>query len=92
MRIEPYIQVQQASQTKGTSKNQKTSSTSFSDQLQISSIGKDIQAAKQIVSGTPDIREEVVAPIKTRIQNGTYEVSNEDFAEKMAEKFKDLFY
>ena len=90
MRIEPYLQVQQAYQTKNTNKNQKTSTTSFSDQLQISSMGKDIQTAKQAVANTSDIREELTTPIKTKIQNGTYDVSNEDFASKLAEKLDSL--
>lgn len=90
MRIEPYLQVQQAYQTKNTNKNQKTSSTSFSDQLQISSLGKDIQTAKQAVANAPDIREELTQPLKEKIQNGNYDVSNEEFASKLTEKLEEL--
>ena len=90
MRIEPYIQVQQAYQTKKTNNTQKTTSGSFMDQLQISSMGKDIQTAKQAVNSTPDIREDVTAPLKAQVQNGTYEVSDDDFASKLLEKYNEL--
>lgn len=90
MRIEPYIQVQQAYQTKRTDKSQSASKTSFADQFQISSLGKDIQTAKQAVANSADIREDVVAPLRAKIQNGTYNVSAEDFASKLAEKYEQL--
>lgn len=89
MRIEAYTQVQQLYNTKRANKTTKTKGTSFSDQLQISSMGKDIQTAKQAVKNAPDVREEVIAPIKTSIQNGTYQVSSESFANKLLEKYQE---
>ena len=88
MRIEAYTQVQQVYQQKNTNKNQKTSSTSFSDQLEISSVGKDYNIAKNAVKNSPDIREEKVASIKEAVQNGTYEVSTDSFANKLLEKYQ----
>lgn len=90
MRIEPYIQVQQAYQTKRSDKSQSASKTSFADQFQISSLGKDIQTAKQAVANSSDIREDMVAPLRTKVQNGTYNVSSEDFASKLIEKYDQL--
>lgn len=89
MRIESYTQIQQLYKSNNTAKNEKTKAASFSDQLQISSLGKDIQAAKQAVAQAPDIRESVVAPIKTAVQNGTYDVSSESFAEKLLQKYNE---
>lgn len=83
MRIEAYTQVQQIYGKKPVTKAQQANATSFSDQLQISSKGKDIQLAKQAVGNAPDVREEVTAPLKTSIQNGTYQVSSSAFAEKL---------
>ena len=37
------------------------------------------------------MREEVVAPIKEQIDNGTYEVDTDDFAGKLLEKYNGLF-
>lgn len=90
MRIEAYNQVQQVYQAKRTGKTQKSASVSRTDRLQISSIGKDIQMAKAAVASAPDIREELTAPIKERIQDGTYEISNESFAEKLIKKYEEM--
>lgn len=90
MRIEAYTQVQQLYQTKKTTKTEKAAKGSFADQVQISSMGKDIQTAKQAVAAAPDIREDVTAPIKTAVQNGTYEVSGESFAAKLFERYQEM--
>lgn len=90
MRIAAYTQVQQLYNTKKATKTQATSRVSFSDQVQISSIGKDIQTAKQAVANSRDIREDVTAPIKAQIQAGTYEVSAESFADKLMKKYEEM--
>lgn len=90
MRIEAYTQVQQLYNTKKTSRPQSTARTGVTDKLQISSIGKDIQTAKAAVSGSSDIREDVIAPIKAKVQSGTYEVSNESFADKLFAKYEEM--
>lgn len=83
MRINPYIQVQQMYNTKKVGGAKKTGSTGRMDGVMISSIGKDIQTAKQAVAAAPDVRAEIVDPIKTAVKNGTYEVSGEKFADKL---------
>lgn len=90
MRIEAYTQVQQIYQTKKVNQMQKAGGTSQMDQLQISSIGKEIQAAKAALAGSPDIREELTAPIKAQVQNGTYSVDNSAFAEKLIKKYEEM--
>lgn len=90
MRIEAYTQVQQLYQTKKVNQTRKEGSVSRADQVQISSFGKDIQTAKAAVAGSPDIREELTAPIKTQIQNGTYSVDNASFAEKLLQKYEEM--
>lgn len=88
MRIEAYTQVQQLYNKNSTKQLKKeTGSSRFSDQLQISSMGKDIQTAKQAVAGAADIREDLVASIKSRIDNGTYEVDSTSLAEKLYQKY-----
>ena len=87
MRIEAYAQVQQLYNTKKVNQVQKKNTASFADQVQISSLGKDIQTAKQAVANSPDIREELTASIQNRIQNGSYEVSSDDFAAKLLNAF-----
>ena len=91
MRIDAYAQVQQVYGNKKTHKVQKGTKTGFQDQLQISSIGKDIQTAKNAVANAADVREEVVAPLKSKVSAGTYEVSGDEFARKLFEKYNNGF-
>ena len=90
MRIEAYTQVQQMYQSQKVNRNRNTGSVGQTDKLQISSMGRDIQVAKAAVAGSPDVREELTAPIKERVQNGTYEVSNTSFAEKLLSKYEEM--
>ena len=87
MRIEAYTQVQKVYDTKKTAKTQPKS---VSDKLQISSIGKDIQTAKQALAAGSDIREDVTAPIKERMKDGTYAVSTDSFADKLLKQYEEM--
>lgn len=90
MRIETFTQVQQLYNMKKPAKAQDKARVTSSDQIQISSIGKDIQTAKNAVAAAADIREELTAPIKAGIANGTYQVSGESFAEKLMKKYEEI--
>lgn len=93
MRIEAYTQVQQLYQSQKVKKSQQaggTAQTSQAQMIQISSLGKDFQTAKAAVASAPDIREELTAPIKARIDNGTYQVTAESFADKLLQKFEEM--
>ena len=90
MRIEAYTQVQQLYKSQKVNKVQKTGAAAKSDEIQISSFGKEIHIAKAALANSPEIREELVAPIKSKIENGTYEVSNESFANKLMKKFEEM--
>ncbi len=57
--------------------------------MEISSIGKDIQTAKNAVKASSDIREGKVADIKKQIAAGTYNVSGESFADKLLAKYNE---
>lgn len=83
MKINPYMQVQQLYGTKKATAVKKADSAVRMDGVQISSIGKEIQVAKQALAGAADVREDVTAPIKAAINNGTYSVSGESFADKL---------
>ncbi|MCR5233274.1 MAG: flagellar biosynthesis anti-sigma factor FlgM [Lachnospiraceae bacterium] len=83
MRIEAYNQISQLYAPKKTYGPAKTNTVSRTDQVQISSIGKDIQTVKQAVANASDIRSDITGPIKTKVQNGTYDVSTDDFASKL---------
>ncbi|MCM1045537.1 MAG: flagellar biosynthesis anti-sigma factor FlgM [Candidatus Gastranaerophilales bacterium] len=93
MRIEAYTQVQQLYQSQKVKKSQQAGGVAHASQeqmVQISSLGKDIQTAKAAVASAPDIREELTAPIKAKIDNGTYQVSAESFADKLLQKYEEM--
>lgn len=92
MRIDAFMQVQQMYNSNKSANVQKSSKPSFMDAVQISSTGKDFQVAKQAVANAPDVRSELVEPIKTSIQNGTYDVSDADFADKLLEKYSGMMF
>lgn len=90
MRIEAYTQVQSLYNTKKTAKTQPKSKAGFSDQLQISDIGKDMRTVKLALAGSSDIREDVTASVKARIQAGAYEVGIDSFADKLMQKYEEM--
>lgn len=90
MRIGTYNML---SQIYGTSSGKKTNqangtgTASFRDEVSLSSKGKDMQVAKNALAATPDVRESKVNDLKNQIANGTYEVSDEAFADKLLSAF-----
>ena len=90
MRIDALTAIQQVY---GTGKSRKTANTKKvsggRDAVEISSIGKDIQTAKNAVKASFDIREGKVADIKKQIAAGTYNVSGESFADKLLAKYNE---
>jgi negative regulator of flagellin synthesis FlgM len=88
MRVDAFAQIQSMYNLGNKNKQVKTETNkSFSDQLQISSIGKDLRTAKQAVASTSDVREDLVADIKSKIDAGTYSVDSDSLAEKLFAKF-----
>lgn len=90
MRIESFNQVSQIYQKQQITKAQATSQARAKDHVQISSFGQDIQTAKAALREASDIREELVAPIKAKVANGTYSVDNGSFAEKLLAKYEEM--
>lgn len=90
MRIGTYNMINQLYGNANSKKAASTNGTnyaSFKDEVSFSSMGKDMQVAKNALKSVPDVREDLVSDIKTRMQNGTYEVSNDEFASKLIEAF-----
>ena len=90
MRIEAYTQVQQLYNSSKVQRSQGVAKKNPTDQVQISSLGRDMQVATASVKGAADIRYDVVEPLKKAIQNGTYEVSGESFADKLLQKYNEM--
>ena len=91
MRIESYSQIQSLYQTSRVSNTQKVKGTAATtDKVSISSIGKDMKTAKDALKASPDVRADLVNSVKSRVQDGTYNVSAESFADKLLQKFQEL--
>lgn len=90
MRIDAYNQINQIYKISEKVSVKQVGKTSQSDSLELSQLGKDYQIAKKALANTPDIRQDKVDDVKKRMENGTYNVSNDDFAEKLLESFKKL--
>jgi len=89
MRIDAYNQIAQLYGVSRTTKTAKTQSASrMSDQVSISQAGRDYQIAKKAVS--EDIREDKVALLKNMVDSGQYQVSGDDFASKLLERYNSL--
>ena len=89
MRIEAYSQVQQLYNNNKVKKTKQASVASQTDEFQISKAGKQMQVAKQAVKSAPDVRSELVDPIKAKVQNGTYDVTGDSFANRLLQKYEE---
>ena len=89
MSIDSIAQAQQMFNLNKTTATTRTMPSNFSDKLQISMVGKDIQTAKNALANAPEIREDLVASIKERYQSGTYDVSGREFADKIVDRYFD---
>ena len=87
MRVDAYNAVTSLYQQAKVKKQGKSVAANKSDKLEISRVGKDYQIAKKAVKEAPDIREDKVNELKAAIDNGTYEVSANDFAEVLLDKY-----
>lgn len=85
MRIDAYLQVNQLYNTNKTKNAPKAGKVSSRDSLEISSFGNAYQVAKQAVSQASDVRADRVKQIQEQMASGTYQVSMEDVADKMAD-------
>jgi negative regulator of flagellin synthesis FlgM len=66
--------------------NEATSTTTKKDQVQISKEAMDFQTVLKSVkqlNNLPDIREEIISPIKEKLENGTYSVDSKNVADKI---------
>ncbi|MCH5252754.1 MAG: flagellar biosynthesis anti-sigma factor FlgM [Lachnospiraceae bacterium] len=85
MKIDAYMQVNQLYNANKPKKGTKADKSGTKDSLEISSFGNAYQVAKQAASQSPDVRQERIQEIQTQLASGSYKVSLEDVADKMAD-------
>lgn len=88
MRIDAYNQVNQLYKATNIKNIKKSNSDYRSDKVELSTQGADYQLVKKVMAETPDVREDLVSNLKSRIDAGQYQVSAEDFAEKIISNYK----
>lgn len=88
MRIEAYNQIAGLYKASKTTKTYNTNGVGGKDEVQISQTGRDFQIAKQAVKQSSDVREDKVAQLKAKIDSGEYQVSADDFAAKLMQKYQ----
>ena len=94
MRIDAYNQVAQlyGVQKSLIAPNGKAKNAGMgNDQLSISQTGHDFHAVKGAVAEASDVREDKVARIKAMVDAGTYSVDPEEFANKLLNKYNNIF-
>ncbi len=85
MRIDAYMQVNQLYNTNKAKNKTKVDKAREKDSLEISDFGSAYHVAKQAVGQNSDVRADKVKEIQERMAAGTYQVSIEDVADKMAD-------
>ena len=90
MRIDGMQKVAQLYSSNTVNKAEKKKVEAEKDKLHISQAGRDYQIARKAVAEAPDVREDLVADIKSRLEAGTYEVSADAFAEKVIAKYNQM--
>lgn len=92
MRVGTFNQISQVYGTSGAKKKYNSNQVDFAstlDKVSFSTVGKDMQVAKTALNSVPDVRQDRVNELKAAIANGTYNVSAEDFAEKLMAAYEE---
>ena len=83
MRIDGVKNVYDAYNSKQVTPNKKVTNVVGRDKVELSSEAKDFASVYKKALEAPDVREQKIADIKSRIDAGTYSVKGEDVADKM---------
>jgi negative regulator of flagellin synthesis FlgM len=83
-----YVHTADATQGAGTAKphhghHHTAASQQGADTVSLSDDAKSLAAARQAVESAPDVRDQKVAAIKQRVEDGTYSVPSRVLAQKM---------
>lgn len=89
MRVDGISKVNQVYQANMVNRVTRKENKYGTDALELSSQAKDTQLVKKALNSSSDIRVDKVEEIKKKMQQGTYQVSNKDLADKMVESFFD---
>ena len=83
MRIDAINRVYDIYSKQGSATSKANGKVNSKDEVDLSSQAKDFATIKKMLAKETDVREELVQDIKQRIDNGTYNVSSKDVADKI---------
>ena len=86
MRIDAYMQVSQLYKTNKTKRDMKSETKDGRDSLEMSDFGSAYQVAKQAAEQGEPVRADRIEEIRAQMAAGTYNVSIEDVADKLADQ------
>ena len=86
MRIDAYMQVSQLYKPNKTKRDMKSETKDGRDSLEISDFGSAYQVAKQAAEQGEPVRADRIEEIRAQMAAGTYNVSIEDVADKLADQ------
>jgi len=78
--------IEQQAETKNSEASQESTELSEGAKSSISSRAKEMATARKIADEAPDLREEKIAALKERIQNGDYNVKPEEVADRIVKE------
>jgi negative regulator of flagellin synthesis FlgM len=84
IRMDNKIEVRKARES---GKLAETIPLASSDSVQISAGSKEVLKMQDIVKNTPSVRTEMVEDLKRQVENGEYQVSGTQIADKMMESW-----
>ena len=64
----------------GAQSKPRTSASNGPDSLELSAKAQEMQQVREALAGAPDVRNDVVADLKAKIDSGSYGMSSDDLA------------
>ncbi|HNR14006.1 MAG TPA: flagellar biosynthesis anti-sigma factor FlgM [Thermodesulfobacteriota bacterium] len=86
IRLDAYVKNVREAVKSGEGGQPASAGDGHDDTVKVSVKARRIQEARAILDAVPDVREDRVADIKARIENGTYSVDPKDVAAKIVEE------
>lgn len=87
MRIDAINRVYDAYNSKSKVSAVKTNKSDSQDQVAFSTQAKDFATIKKMLKDVPEVRQERVDELKEQINNGTYNVSSNEVAQKILAQY-----
>ena len=75
----------EATRTKPSEDVDKSNEVAASDRVNLSSQARDIQRAREVAQGAPEVRADKVEAARRAVQSGNLNLNGEDLAEKILE-------